>query len=197
MSDTDSHALRRSLRQTRKSLTPEQQQEHAQRACQHLLHSAFLNRVHKIALFLSQDGELDTHPLIKALWSHQAYELYLPALETQPDWHMGFSRYTSQTRLVNNRFGIPEPDLPQEQHLTGKEMDLVVMPLVGFDAKGNRMGMGGGYYDRTFAFKLEAPQTGPNLIGWAHRCQQVEQLPVNPWDVPLNGIITETGAISF
>lgn len=203
MAEFDSASLRTELRQRRQGLSKTQQQLHADQACQHffdakLLETNFENR-YKVAVFLSQDGELDTSALIQELWQLNSIDLYLPALETQPDWHMGFSRYTADSVLINNRFGIPEPDIPENQHLNGKEMDLVVMPLVGYDLKGNRLGMGGGYYDRTFAFKLqsESKTNSPLLIGWAHSCQQVNQLPSEPWDVPLDGIINETGFIRF
>jgi 5-formyltetrahydrofolate cyclo-ligase len=67
-----------------------------------------------------------------------------------------------------------------------------MLPLVGFDASGNRMGMGGGYYDRTFSFKsLKKGLRGPTLIGLAHEIQRVEELPVESWDIPLTAIVTD------
>ncbi|WP_178861009.1 5-formyltetrahydrofolate cyclo-ligase [Thiomicrorhabdus cannonii] len=200
--------LRKQLRQARKALTAQQQTQHAAQACQHLL--AELPQLLpstptassppiKVSVFLSQDGELGTEPLIKALWQQPQLELYLPALETLPDWHMGFSRYTPATPMKRNplAFNIPEPDCALQEHLSGEQMDIVIMPLVGFDKQGNRMGMGGGYYDRTFAFKLKHPDARPLLIGWAHSCQQVEQLENQPWDVPLDAIVSEKGLLNF
>ncbi|MDG6777751.1 5-formyltetrahydrofolate cyclo-ligase [Thiomicrorhabdus sp. zzn3] len=203
MAEFDSASLRTELRQRRQGLSETQQQLHADQACQHFFDANLLdtntNKRYKVAAFLSQDGELNTSTLIQRLWRLNSVELYLPALETQPDWHMGFSRYTPDSALINNRFGIPEPDVPRNQHLNGKDMDLVIMPLVGYDLKGHRLGMGGGYYDRTFAFKLKSAtaEHSPTLIGWAHSCQQVSQLPSEPWDVPLDGLINETGFIRF
>ncbi|WP_373018909.1 5-formyltetrahydrofolate cyclo-ligase [Thiomicrorhabdus sp.] len=197
MTNTCSSTLRKTLRQKRQALTPQQQNQHALAARDHLLKSSLLKNSRKIALFLSQDGELGTDALIQSLWQHEEFEVYLPALETLPDWHMGFSRYHSDTLLIPNQFKIPEPDIPLGQHLPGTEMDLVIMPLVGFDVEGNRMGMGGGYYDRTFEFKLSNKALRPKLVGWAHSCQQVEQLNAEPWDVPLDAIVTEKGIIEF
>lgn len=185
--------LRKSIRQQRRNLSPETQTKHAQQACLNLKESGLLKKVKRVAVFLSQDGELDTTPLIKWLWTLPDIELYLPALETQPDWHMGFSKYQPDTELLPNRFNIPEPNVPTNQHLTGEEMDLVIVPLVAFDKNGNRMGMGGGYYDRTFAFKLNAGEhkRTTTLIGWAHQLQQVAHLESEAWDVPLEFTVTE------
>jgi len=189
--------LRKTLRARRQQLTSNQQQLHSKQACQQLLASALLNQSKKIAVFISQDGELSTNRLIEHLWQTPNLEVYLPAVETRPNLHMGFSRYTPNTTMRLNSFGIPEPDFPIEHHLSGQQMDLVIMPLVGFDSHGNRLGMGGGFYDRTFAFKLEQPQLKPLLIGWAHSCQQVDTLEKQTWDVPLNALVTERGVLTW
>lgn len=190
-------ALRKTLRNRRQQLSPLQQKTHSEQACQHLINAKLLDNVTRIAVFLSQDGELNTQALIQALWSKQNLEVYLPALETRPDWHMGFSLYTPDSRLKLNKFKIPEPDVKLSKHCSGDQMDLVIVPLVGFDPMGNRMGMGGGYYDRTFEFKLKKPNTNPLLVGWAHSCQKVERLDKQAWDVPLNAIVTENGLLTW
>lgn len=92
--------------------------------------------------------------------------------------------------MIHNRFGIPEP-VQSRRHPPGI-LDLVVVPLVGFDAKCNRMGMGGGFYDRCFAHRLARQHSGPRLVGLAFDCQQVDELPVEPWDVPLDAIVTQS-----
>jgi len=193
--------LRKSLRQRRNALSSTVQAQHAQLALTSL--KLFLSTENppslRIAAFLSQDGELDTSPAIHHLWHFTNHQLYLPTLETKPDWHMGFAEYRPNSEMKNNRFGIPEPHQPHQSHISGQELDLVLMPLVGFDSNGNRMGMGGGYYDRTFAFK-QSPSNSPNstvLMGWAHHCQQTAQLPSEPWDIPLDAIITEQGLTMF
>jgi 5-formyltetrahydrofolate cyclo-ligase len=197
MTTLSSAALRNTLRKTRQQLTQQQQDLHAHQACQILFHSGYLNAPLRLGIFLSQDGELGTQETIQALRKQSHIELFLPVLETLPDWHMGFAPFPEGCTLQNNRFNIPEPDVPHTQHRSGAEMDLVLMPLVGFDPHGHRMGMGGGYYDRTFAFKLHHPDRRPFLVGWAHSCQQVESLPHEPWDVPLDAIITEQTLTEF
>ncbi|QCU89852.1 5-formyltetrahydrofolate cyclo-ligase [Thiomicrorhabdus sediminis] len=198
----NSGLLRKTLRDQRRQLPSSIQQHHAKQALQHLSDLLSQNPAFQtpqnIALFLAQDGELETDTAIQYLWQQSEHHIYLPVLETQPDWHMGFARYKPDSKMVRNRFDIAEPDVALNEHLNGEQMDWVFMPLVGFDKQGNRMGMGGGYYDRSFAFKLQnSRENQTKLIGWAHSFQQVEQLPKEPWDVPLDGIITEQGFTDF
>lgn len=189
--------IRKQLREKRKALSEIEQNNNSQQAFEHF--KSFIeqqtskNEAMNIALFLSQDGELDTQQCIEYLWQTENHQVFLPVLETHEDLHMAFVAYTPQSIMKNNQFGILEPDEPHKHHLTGEKMDLVFMPLVGFDSEGNRLGMGGGYYDRSFSFKINQANQKPLLIGWAHSCQQVDKLPKEPWDVPLNGIITEDG----
>ncbi|GKT12157.1 MAG: 5-formyltetrahydrofolate cyclo-ligase [Thiomicrorhabdus sp.] len=204
-SNIDISQLRKQLRETRRLLSAEQQQDHALQALDHL--KAFLSTTLKmqidrplnIALFLAQDGELQTQPAIEYLWQTDQFKVYLPVLETHSDWHMAFAHYHCDSLMINNRFKIHEPSEPHKLHLNGQQLNIVLMPLVGFDSQGNRVGMGGGYYDRTFEFKRTEPKQSNQtlLIGWAHSCQQVSVLDPQDWDVPLDGVITEKGFVSF
>ena len=194
--------IRKQLRNTRNTLTPSQQSKHAQQALQNfkqlLTTEPVFARPQKIALFLSQDGELDTQETIEFLWNKTEHKVYLPVLETKDEWHMAFVQYKPQSIMQNNQFGIKEPYAAVTEHLSGERLDWVFMPLVGFDSNGNRLGMGGGYYDRTFAFKLNSKSHKTKLIGWAYSCQKTDTLlPSEPWDVPLDGILTETGYSTF
>ena len=91
--------------------------------------------------------------------------------------------------MLRNFFGLLEPE-PTAPVIAPQDLSCVFMPLVAFDDKGNRLGMGKGYYDRTFAFVNDKSAKGPELIGLAHECQRVENLEAADWDVPLGGIIT-------
>ena len=104
------------------------------------------------------------------------------------DQSMLFVRIDDDTTFIRNRFGIKEP-ADCKNLVSPQEMDLVLVPLVAFDATGNRLGMGGGFYDRTF----ELIETRPTLVGVAHSFQEVAELQAMPWDVPLNSVITELG----
>ena len=141
-------------------------------------------------MYLANDGEIDLSPLIHKAWK-LGKNVYLPALHKPGLERMTFLKYDLRTRLVNNRFGISEPPYSRRNTIRHKALDLVLMPLVAFDNKGNRLGMGGGYYDRTFAYlHTRTRWNKPKLIGTAYDFQQVDSLPSDPWDVPLDGIAT-------
>ncbi|GAB6034439.1 5-formyltetrahydrofolate cyclo-ligase [Galenea microaerophila] len=185
-----SQSLRQQLRQIRQSLSPLQQIHHAEQATLKLLRSPWLQRSKHIAVFLSQKGELSTEPLIQALWQ-RGHHVYLPVLNTLRGRPMAFAPFTPESQLLPAKFGIPEPMTVDHQHRFGNQLEVVITPLVGFDEQGHRIGMGGGFYDRTFAFKRRLHLERPKLIGWAHECQKVAHIDAQPWDVPLDAIVTE------
>lgn len=179
-------AIRQLIRQRRRELTPDQQRFAAEKIAERVVAHAHIKAAHSIAVFLSFDGELDTGPLIEQLWT-LGKRVYLPVLHPFSPGHLLFLRYAPETPLVRNRFNILEPRLDVRQVLPLGELDVVLTPLVAFDHTGQRLGMGGGFYDRT----LQNWQSdGPYPIGLAHDCQQVEHLPTEHWDIPLPEILT-------
>ncbi|WP_024850750.1 5-formyltetrahydrofolate cyclo-ligase [Hydrogenovibrio kuenenii] len=187
---TSQATLRQQCRQRRRSLPPELQQLHAQTAARFILRSRTIMRARKVAVFLSEDGEMNTMPLIQALWQRKV-NIYLPVLTRYNRRPMMFAPFTTKTKLEPKYFGIHEPQVGKHELIDGKHLDLVITPLACFDASGNRIGMGGGYYDKTFQFKRYFKNASPKLIGWAHQCQEVKELQSQPWDVRLNGLVTE------
>lgn len=145
-------------------------------------------RAESVAVFLSFDGELDTSPLIQQLWQ-QGKRVYLPVLHPFCAGHLLFLRYAPDTELVRNHLKIMEPRLDVRQVLPLPQLDILLTPLVAFDHQGQRLGMGGGFYDRTLQYRKQMSR-GPYPIGLAHDCQQVDALPVESWDIPLPEIIT-------
>lgn len=143
-------------------------------------------RAQTVALFLSFDGELNTTPLIEALWLADK-NVYLPVLHPFSPGNLLFLRYTPQSNLVTNRLKILEPKLDVRDVLPLNKLDVLVTPLVAFDETGQRLGMGGGFYDRTLQ---NWQQHGFYPVGLAHDCQQVETLPVEQWDIPLPAVVT-------
>jgi len=183
--------LRRDLRQRRRALTPAQQRTAAAGLCRWLKHQPLFIRSRHIAFYLPNDGEIDPRPLLEAALAC-GKRCYLPVLKPGAENRLWFVRFDKDTSLHNNRFGIPEPRADYRRVLAAEQLDLVLMPLVGFDTGGGRMGMGGGFYDRTFEFKHHLKQK-TYLLGLAHSCQQVEKLEVATWDIPLSAIATERG----
>ncbi len=185
--------LRQTLRSRRRALTGEQQQHASSRVCQRLLSLPLLHNSRHIALYLPNDGEVDPTPLLQELWRRDKFS-YLPVLTASR--RLKFVRYTPDTPMVTNRYGIDEPHPDYDEHIEPEQLQLVLMPLVGFDSCGGRLGMGGGFYDRTFAFRIAHPRKGPALVGLAHECQRVEQLPLESWDVPLQAVVTDQQLIA-
>ncbi len=185
--------LRRQMRVARKALTTEQQLAASQALLNNLLPLAAFNQAQSIALYLASDGEIDPQQVIEYCWQ-QGKAVYLPVLDPDNYNHLLFVHYTTQTPMCFNKYQISEPATPYQQTIAAEQLDLVLLPLVAFDSSGSRMGMGGGYYDRSFAFKQDPMHTAdtPKLIGLAHTLQQVDTLNVESWDIPLAAIATDT-----
>lgn len=180
--------LRSQMRHRRRCLSKAERARCARGVVRVLLGSGLLWRSHRVACYLAEDGELDLAPLFPRL--HAMGKLaYLPALHGR---RLLFLPYGPGTPLVRNRFDIPEPDLPPAAACPPQALELVLVPLVAFDDDGNRLGRGGGYYDRTFAYLQHRRHwRTPPLLGVAYEFQRVAALPARPWDIPLQGAITE------
>ena len=177
--------LRQQIRKTRANLTALQQQQAEDSITQQALALIEERNAQHIALYISFDGEISTEKLIKILWM-QGKQVYLPVLHPFNPNNLLFLRYLPETPMLKNKFGIWEPKLNVQNVLPLKELDILFTPLVAFDKQGNRLGMGGGFYDRT----LQNWQNSSFIpVGLAHQCQQVEQLPTEAWDVPLHRIL--------
>ncbi|OOF84007.1 5-formyltetrahydrofolate cyclo-ligase [Rodentibacter ratti] len=177
--------IRRQIRKTRANLTALQQQQAEQAVTLQALDLIERRQAENIALYLSFDGEISTQDLIKKLWDKNK-KVFLPVLHPFAKNHLLFLRYLPDTPMVQNHFGIWEPKLNVQNVLPINELDILFTPLVAFDKQGNRLGMGGGFYDRT----LQNWQQKSFLpIGLAHACQQIDALPIEHWDVPLFDIL--------
>ncbi len=150
-------------------------------------------RARRIALYLPRDGELDPGPLGQLLLQRQC-QLFLPVIDPLRGGGrlLRFARWQpGHSTLQPNRFRIPEP---MGRRTPAWSLDLVLLPLVAFDRHGNRLGMGGGFYDRSFADRKQRPRR-PLLVGLAHACQELPDLPAAPHDVPLDAIVTDQECI--
>lgn len=188
--------LRQTLRQKRRSLSFEEQRQASERLALNLLRHPDLHRARHIGIYLANDGEIDPSLYID-LARKKGIRFYLPILHPIYTGKLVFSPYFDGVQLTANRFGIPEPPFPRSRRKPAWALDAVLFPLVGFDETGGRLGMGGGFYDRTFAFSRIRPGMAPKLIGLAHDFQRVEQLPIEPWDVPLHGVVTDKRCYRF
>ncbi len=174
--------LRKSYKQVRRHLPIAYQQAASNKVCQQI------NAIHQyryaktIALYHAVNGEID----LNELWRSAPYQgkfCYFPVLND--DQSLSFLPATPATPFKTNQFNIPGPDVSREMAIPAMELDLIFMPLVGFDMMGTRLGMGAGYYDRTLA-----GENHPLLIGVAYDFQRSDFLKPQSWDVPMTAIIT-------
>lgn len=182
--------LRKDIRQQRRALGYAQQQEHSILLAQQLSKQACFRNAKRIACYLTADGEIDPLHIIHLAWQRRK-DVYLPVLSPTGQ-SLFFAPYTENTVMKANRFGINEPDVKPSLWLSARQLNLILLPLVAFDTQGNRLGMGGGFYDRCLSFsRYQKQQHAPHLIGLAHELQKVDCLPCEVWDVPLMAITTE------
>jgi len=183
-------SLRSTLRRRRRSLSARQQRQAANGIAQHLKQYWHYKRARRIAYYLANDGEICPQPSIASL-EKRGQQTYLPLLHPLKTNRLYFASHQNQSALHANRFGIAEPPLGKTPLAPIWTLDVILLPLVGFDRRGNRMGMGGGFYDRTLARLKNSTMKRPLLIGLAHHCQEVEQLQAQHWDIPLDIIATD------
>ena len=192
MSDTSRIDLRRELRAQRRALEPSVRQAADRELISRVARLGAYRSARRIALYLAFDGEPDLDRLIR-LASAQGKELYVPQLLGKT---MQFAQLGTAARLRRNSFGIAEPE--QARTIAARRLDLVLTPLVAFDAFGTRLGIGGGYYDRYFEFlRARTSWLKPKLVGIAYELQCAATIERQPWDVPLWAAVTERAIHRF
>lgn len=190
----DKYTLRRQLKAARNAYTPAERRTAARASLRLARRHGLLLRAQRVGFYLPQGGEFDVRPLLEhALGMRLA--CYLPVLPRRGRV-MRFGRVERHTPMQPNRYGIPEP--VDARPLRVRQLDLLLMPLVGFDSQGHRLGMGGGYYDATLAFMAHRRLwRRPRLVGVAYECQRADALPHDPWDMPLDAVLTERRLYRF
>lgn len=153
------------------------------------MREGLLLKYNRIGFYLPFEGEMDLLPLL-----NRALELgkscYLPVVPRRFEKKLNFTRLTERRSWYRNRFGIHEHWSPRPAR--ARQLDLLLMPLVGFDEAGYRLGMGGGFYDTSLAYlRRRKAWSKPHLIGIGYECQKVPEVPRDPWDMPLDAALTE------
>lgn len=185
-------SLRRTLRRLRNNLPPATRRRFDFLIHQNLLNSGILLRSTRLAGYLANDGEPSIDLLLDTC-TKRNIPYCLPVLHGQK---LIFKPYVLGNTLKNNAFHIPEPSC--KQSFMTRYLSVILMPLVGFDKHGSRLGMGGGYYDRTLNFMRQPIcKKAPLLIGIAYGLQAVEKLHRQAWDIPLDAVVTEQGLTCF
>lgn len=182
--------LRREYRRRRAALAPAERRRAAKRAARRLAASPLFRRSRHLALYLAHGSELDTEPLLQRCRA-AGKTVYVPRVLDGHRLH--FEQLPLSARMRRNRYGIREPALRGKRR-GAAGLDLVLLPLSAFDAQGHRLGAGGGYYDRAFAVRRGG---GPWLVGYAYALQLAPALPVEPWDVRLDAVVTDKTFLVF
>ncbi|MFT5839015.1 MAG: 5-formyltetrahydrofolate cyclo-ligase [Flavobacteriales bacterium] len=180
--------VRSQFRIKRRKLSTQEQFKASSRLLPNCLASTTLAQAKTIACYIANDGEIDPIEIINYCWQ-QGKCVLLPVLHPFSKGHLLFVEYQASSPTRKNSYGITEPIVTSINLCALAHIDLILTPLVAFDAKGNRLGMGGGYYDRTLA-PIRRDSLSTQLIGLAHTCQQTDKLLTDSWDIPLDGIAT-------
>ncbi|MGI9250167.1 MAG: 5-formyltetrahydrofolate cyclo-ligase [Pseudohongiellaceae bacterium] len=210
MTEATRTLLRQSTRQARHNLSAEAQELAAAKLYEQVTAQDFFNNANIIAFYQTIDGEISPQLLLNAALQ-AGKSCYLPIIEAAhaddaaQDIHdeqeaapassdndtqlITFAPVTETTVLQKNKWGIAEP--PAENRLPPAQFDLMLIPLVAFDTQCNRLGLGKGFYDKTLAFKHANPKSKPLLVGLAHECQLLDNMPTTSHDVRLDAVVTD------
>ena len=180
--------LRSAGKSARQNLKREERGAASENICAAAINSALFEQANLIACYLASDDEVNCRRLIERAW-HMKKRIFLPVLQKHSK--LKFVEFLNGSKTRTNKYGLEEP--VGDNEIDPRILDLVFTPLVAFDLQGNRIGMGGGYYDRTFSFLNEQHhESRPRLVGLAFDCQRVEQIGASTWDIPLFRVFTES-----
>lgn len=189
--------LRQQLRAARHAIPNPQRTKAASSMCAKVAQLPYYSAAQNIALYWPHDDEIDAMTILNAaLQQHK--RCFLPVLLLDPQQKLAFASYTPTTPLIQNRYGILEPELNFASLIAVVDLDIIFVPLVGFDRSGRRLGRGGGFYDATFAeFHRHTSKKWPKLVGLAYSCQHVDEIPADVWDWQLDAVVTESDIFYF
>jgi 5-formyltetrahydrofolate cyclo-ligase len=183
---------RMAILQQRQQLSSATQKSASVKMAQHIINSEYLASAKSIAAFIAFNGEINPEYILSDAATQHA-TIYMPVV--QNNFKMLFAPYTSNSKLIPNRYQMPEPEHRIDDLVSAAEIDIILTPLLAFDSQGNRLGMGAGYYDRALA--IRKTQTKPLLIGLAYEFQKQESLVANDWDIPMDMVATEAQLYQF
>lgn len=190
MLENSKKEIRIEMRQRRHRLTVKQQSAAAISLTRNIFRLRGIGGMRRVGAYFANDGEIDPLPAMLE-WSRRGKKCYLPILFPGQKPRLRFASFSRRSRMLLNRFGILEPCVNQRTCLDPSQLDWIFVPLVAFDSSGHRLGMGGGYYDASFAALCSRTHwRKPRLVGLAHEFQRIDHLAVDEWDVPLHGILT-------
>jgi 5-formyltetrahydrofolate cyclo-ligase len=183
--------LRKKLRTQRAAIDAKTRQAAALAGRQILAETAVFKNAQHIACYLAKSCEFDLQPIIELIWQTHK-KCYLPVLGPEQKKSLHFIAYEADDCLQTNCYAIQEPLFSAAKEIPAEQLELVLVPMMGFDLAGHRLGSGSGYYDRAFAFLLQQPRPlQPYFVGVGYQAQALDSVPYDAWDVPMNGLLTE------
>jgi 5-formyltetrahydrofolate cyclo-ligase len=188
-------AARRRLRALRLAIEPRQRTAAEAAICATLERLRIFRRGGRVALYLPLPGEVDLRPCLPVAW-RRGVETYVPRIVSRRRRLMTFVALAPGSTARRNSYGIEEP-AATTRCVAAPGLDVVLVPVVGYDRQGNRLGMGAGFYDRALRRRLDTGRAWrrPRLVGVAFACQELPGIAPSPWDVPLDLIVTERGVV--
>ena len=195
----DRRTMRKRLRASRSAMPADERRQAALAVAARVAECPIYASARHIAGYWACQGELDPLPLLERAWAVNK-RVYLPIIVDNPVGTLRFAPHRPDSALRPNRFNIPEPDLPETEWSSPEQMDVVLTPLVAFDLVGARLGMGGGFYDRSFAFVRDPAYPGkrPYLLGLGYEFQKIPDLLVREvWDISLDAVATQAALYTF
>jgi 5-formyltetrahydrofolate cyclo-ligase len=190
----DTNALRAACKAKRTQLTPESVATLSVEINARLWQMSVLARSKRIACYLPVGAEVDCRFAARCAWDRNR-EVFLPVIRGR---ELIFAPYRPDSKFLRNYYGIPEPICKSSDFFLPSEIDVVLTPLVAFDKSGNRLGMGAGFYDRSFRFlKSRRRWVRPHLIGLAYEIQKTPKIKACSWDIPLPHVVTEKCVYTF
>jgi 5-formyltetrahydrofolate cyclo-ligase len=181
----EKNSVRQVLRQRKEAMVPEERLEKSKGICNHLMR--LIQEGVTVMVYTSKEKEVNTSSLITTLFERRN-PVIVPII-VKEDLSLRLSYLRDFSVLVPSTFGVPEP-IGNEIPATGENVDTIILPMLGFDRTGRRMGYGAGYYDR---FLAKNPHV--RKIGIAFACQEYDNLPADEYDIPMDSIITEEGIV--
>lgn len=190
--------IRQKLIKRRNNLTAQFISDASNLIIEKIFELSYYQNSRKIAAYFAINSEVSTDHLFLDAWQNNK-TTYLPLIKNPQSRHMSFYEFDSFADLKKNQWSILEPPEKAQHLILPEHLDVVFLPLVAFDLKGNRLGMGKGFYDTCFSFRktLAQPNSSPLLIGLAYEFQKVDELIPDPWDITLDGVITEEEGYFF
>lgn len=181
--------LRQGIKKKLQNLTQDFCLNASQKIVTKIIESEIFIRSKNIACYIPIKNEVDVWPIIKTIWL-QGKNCYLPVFDTKEKHCLQFVKFNKDNKLTITKYKSFQPEIHSQKIISPQNLDLVIVPLLGFNTNRFRLGRGAGCYDRTFAFKKQNPKTKPYLLGVGYECQHVDFEP-QPWDVMMDEIVTE------